>query len=79
MLVLRVTPVNARVGTLAAAVQAATGETVEVAFVEQGYTGDAPAAEAAAHGIRLVVVKLLHAKREFVLLPRRWVIERRFA
>ena len=56
-----------------------TGETVEVAFVDQGYTGEQPAADAAAHGIRLEVVKLAEAKRGFVLLPRRWVVERSFA
>jgi len=80
---LRVTPADAQdreqVATLAAAVQAATGQTVEVAFVDQGYTGDAPAAEAAAHGIRLEIVRLPEAKRGFVLLPRRWVVERSFA
>ena len=32
-----------------------------------------------AHGIRLEVVKLPEAKRGFVLLPRRWVVERSFA
>jgi len=56
---------------LAAAVQEVTGETVEVAFVDQGYTGEQAAADAAMHGIRLVVVKLPAAKRGFVLLPRR--------
>jgi transposase len=83
LLALRVTPADAQerdqVGDLAAAVQAATGETVEVAFVDQGYTGGAPAAEAEARGIRLEVVKLPEAKRGFVLLPRRWVVERSFA
>ena len=83
LLALHVTPANAqerdRVARLAAAVQDATGEAVEVAFVDQGYTGDEPAAEAAAHGIRLEVVKLPEAKRGFVLLPRRWVVERSFA
>jgi transposase len=83
LLALRVTAANAQereqVGELAAAVQAATGATVEVAFVDQGYTGEEPAAEAAAHGIRLEVVKLPAAKRGFVLLPRRWVVERSFA
>jgi transposase len=38
-----------------------------------------PAAAAAAHGIRLQVVKLPEATRGFVLLPRRWVVERSFA
>lgn len=31
------------------------------------------------HGIELEVVKLPEAKRSFVLLPRRWVVERSFA
>ena len=44
-----------------------------------GYTGEQPAADAAAHGIRLEVVKLPEAKHGFVLLPRRWVVERDFA
>ena len=47
--------------------------------MDQGYTGDAPAAAAAHHALRLEVVKLSEAKRGFVLLPRRWVIERSFA
>ena len=59
--------------------QEVTGETVEVGFVDQGYTGEQAAADAAAHGIRLEVVKLPEAKRGFVLLPRRWVVERSFA
>jgi len=83
LLALHVTPANdqdrAQVATLAAAVQDATGETVEVAYVDQGYTGEQPAAAAAAHGIRLEVVKLSEAKHGFVLLPRRWVVERDFA
>jgi transposase len=70
---------RAQVGALAEAVQEATGERVEVAFVDQGYTGEEPAAAAAARGIRLEVVRLPEAKRGFVLLPRRWVIERSFA
>ena len=46
---------------------------------DQGYTGEEPWADAAAHGIDLQVVKLAEAKRGFVLLPRRWVVERSFA
>ena len=83
LLTLHATPADAQdreqVAQLAAAVQEATGGTVEVAFSDQGYTGEEPAAEAAAQGIRLEVVKLPAAKRGFVLLPRRWVIERSFA
>jgi len=77
-----VTPANeqerAQVGELAAQIQEVTGESVEIAFVDQGYTGDKPAAAAAEHGMRLAVVKLGEAKRGFVLLPRRWVVERSF-
>ena len=82
LLALLVTAANeqerAQVGELAAAVQEATGQSVEVAFVDQGYTGEEPAQAAAEHGIRLEVVKLPQAKRGFVLLPRRWVVERGF-
>jgi len=60
-------------------VQAETGETVEIAYVDQGYTGENAADAAAEHGIKLEVVKLPEAKRGFVLLPRRWVVERSFA
>lgn len=70
---------RAQVAELAQKVQAATGQSVELAFVDQNYTGDQPAADAAAHGIRLEVVKLPTAKKGFVLLPRRWVAERSFA
>jgi transposase len=82
LLALHVTPANeqdrAQVGQLAEAVQEVTGETVELAFVDQGYTGETAAEAAAAHNIRLEVVKLDEAKKGFVLLPRRWVVERSF-
>jgi transposase len=78
-----VTPANeqerAQVEKLAAKVQEVTGDSVELAFVDQGYTGEEAAAAAERHGIRLEVVKLPTAKRGFVLLPRRWVVERDFA
>jgi transposase len=83
LLVLHVTPADAsdraQVASLAEDVQAVTGQTVELGFVDQGYTGEQAAADAAAHGIRLEVIKLPEAKRGFVLLPRRWVVERSFA
>jgi transposase len=69
---------SARVAELAERVQAETGETVEIAYVDQGYTGENAADAAEEHGIKLEVVKLPTAKRGFVLLPRRWVIERSF-
>ncbi len=83
LLALHVTPANeqdrAQVGALAAAVQDITGQHVSLGYVDQGYTGDDPAQAAAAHGIRLEVVKHTEAKRGFILLPRRWVVERSFA
>ena len=83
LLALHVTPADAQdraqVAALAEAVQAATGESVELAYVDQGCTGAAAEGAAAVHGIRLEVVKLPAAKRGFVLLPRRWVVERSFA
>lgn len=83
LLALSVSPANEQerrhVGELAGAVQEATGESVELAYVDQGYTGERPAKEAEAHGMRLEVVKHEEAKRGFVLLPRRWVVERDFA
>jgi transposase len=83
LLALRVTPANAQeraqVGALADAVQEATGNTVELAGVDQGYTGEDPADEAGARGIELAVVRLPDATKGFVLLPRRWVVERSFA
>lgn len=69
---------RAQVGALAEEVQAITGQTVTLAYVEQGYTGQEPAQAAAAQGIELHVVKLAEAKKGFVLLPRRWVVERSF-
>lgn len=83
LLALKVTPANeqerAQVDALIKEVQEVTGESVEVAFADQGYTGAEPAVQAASHGVQLVVVKLEEAKRGFVLLPRRWVVERSFA
>jgi transposase len=63
---------------LAARVQEVTGGTVEIAFVDQGYTGDSAAEQADDHGIKLEVVKHTEATKGFVLLPRRWVVERTF-
>ncbi len=83
LLALRVTPADeqdrAQVEALAGSVQEATGESVELAYVDRGYAGEEAAAEAAAHGIVLEVVKHPGAKKGFVLLPRRWVVERSFA
>lgn len=83
LLALLVTPANEQdreqVQALAQAVQEATGQSVQVAFVDQGYTGEEAAQAAQEQGIHLEVVKLPEAKRGFVLLPKRWVVERSFA
>jgi transposase len=82
LLALKVTAANeqerTQVADLAAQVQEVTGGTVEIGFVDQGYTGDNAAQQASEHGLQLEVVKHTEAKRGFVLLPRRWVVERTF-
>ena len=82
LLALKVTAANeqerAQVADLAREVQEVTGNSVKVGFVDQGYTGEEAAQAAAAEGIQLVVIKHTQAKRGFVLLPRRWVVERSF-
>ena len=70
---------RAAVGRLAADIQEVTGDSVRLAFVDQGYTGETAAGAAATEGIALHVVKLPEAKRGFVLLPRCWVVDRSFA
>lgn len=83
LLALRVTAASeqdrAQVKRLARDVQQATGDSVTLAYVDQGYTGEETAMDAAERGIQLHVVSLPQARRGFVLLPRRWVVERSFA
>ena len=83
LLALRVSPANEddrkQVEKLSEETQEATGENVEIAYVDQGYTGRRASESASEHGIRLEVVKHEEAKRGFVLLPKRWVVERDFA
>jgi len=67
-----------QVAALAEEVQQVTGNNVELAYVDQGYTGSNAAEAAEQHRLRLEVVKHPMAKRGFVLLPRRWVVERSF-
>ncbi|OAI75231.1 transposase, partial [Ralstonia solanacearum] len=82
LLAVHVTPANeqerAQVEELARQVQQATGQTVKVAFADQGYTGEAAAQAALDEGIDLQVIKLSETKKGFVLLPRHWVVERSF-
>ena len=78
-----ITPANeqerAQVGELCRQVQEVTGQTVQVGFVDQGYTGEEAAYAAAVHDIDLQVVKKPEGQTGFVFLPRRWVVERSFA
>jgi len=69
---------RAQVAELAREVRQVTGDSVKVGFVDQGYTGQDAEDAAAAQGIQLEVIKHTGAKRGFVLLPRRWVVERSF-
>jgi transposase len=82
LLALKITAANeqerAQVAELAAQMQEVTGDHIEIAFVDQGYTGEDAAKQANDHGIQLEVVKHSEAKKGFVLLPRRWVVERTF-
>jgi transposase len=82
LLAVHVTPANeqerAQVQELCEAVQQATGGSVKLAWADQGYTGEKAQEAAADSGIDLQVVKLAEAKKGFVLLPRRWVVERSF-
>jgi transposase len=78
-----ITPANeqerAQVDELCRQVQDVTGQTVQVCFVDQGYTGEEAEYAAAVHDIDLQVVKKPEGQTGFVFLPRRWVVERSFA
>ncbi len=82
LLALKVTAANeqerAQVEELAKRVQEVTGGNVELAYVDQGYTGENAEKQAEKNSIKLEVVKHTEAKKGFVLLPRRWVVERTF-
>lgn len=65
-------------GELAGQLQTAIGHSVKLAWVDQGYTGEKAAQASQQQGVELGVLKLSEAKKGFVLLPRRWVVERSF-
>lgn len=83
LLTLLSTPANEQdrkqVHELCLKVQEITGGSVEVAFVDQGYTGEQPNQDAESANVDLIVVKRPEASQGFVLLPKRWVVERSFA
>ena len=80
LLAVHVTPADeqdrALVARLCEEMHEATSESVELVYADRGYTGDEAFEEAAGRGVILHVVKLPEAKKGFVLLPRRWVVER---
>ena len=82
LLAVHVMPANeqerAQGAQLCEAVQEATGHSVTLAWADQGYTGDEAKQQTSEQGIDLQIVKLPEAKKGFVLLPRRWVVERSF-
>jgi transposase len=82
LLALHVSPADEQdrehVETLTEAIRQATGETVQLVWADQGYTGEDPAFDAERQGIELVVVKRPDDAKGFVLLPRRWVVEPSF-
>ena len=51
---------------------------MELAYADEGYTGDDAAKAAATEGIELVVVKRPPDQKGFTVLPKRWVVERSF-
>lgn len=82
LLALHVTPANeqdrAQMTELAQSVQQATQQNVELAYTDAGFTSKRAQQDAQTQGIRLEVVQLPQARKGFVLLPRRWVVERLF-
>jgi transposase len=86
LLTLQVTAANVQdrelVAEMAEKIQEVTNEHVELLFADQGYSGQKAAGAATAPrglpGIQLKVVKLPKSRNGFILLPRRWVVERSF-
>jgi transposase len=83
-----VTPANAaerrQISALAQRVQEVRGASValldaDAAYADAAYSGEETAAAAQEQGMRLVVVQRPEGSQDFVLLPTRWVVERRFA
>lgn len=79
---LYVTPANeqnrAQGEELARQMQDVTEQLIEVAFVDQGHTGNESAHAAQSQGMELLVIKLPEAEKGFALLPQRWVVKRSF-
>ncbi len=59
-------------------IQEETGGNIDVMIGDQGYTGEQVEIDAALNDIEFVIIKRSDSAKGFVLLPRRWVIERSF-
>jgi hypothetical protein len=70
---------RAQVIALAEEVQLVTGDTIDLACVHRGCTGQAAREAAVEPVVRIEVVKQTMAILGFVLQPRRWVVELSFA
>ena len=88
LLAVAVTPANAaerrQISALAQRVQEVRGASValldaDAAYADAAYSGKETAAAAQEQGMRLVVVQRPEGSHGFVLLPKRWVVERSFA
>lgn len=83
LLSLVVTPANEQdrdqVAQLTQDIQDVTGGSVTVALGDGSYTGENAAQAAKENGIELQIVKVPDTVRGFVVLPKRWIIERSFA
>ena len=83
LLALTVTPANVQerdqVGALTEQVQAVTGGNVQKAYADCAYTGERTEQAAKANGVEMEIVKLADTVRGFVVLPKRWIVERSFA
>lgn len=66
------------VESLTQQVQEVTGGQVKKAFADQAYSGESAAQKAQAAGMELVIVKREAGQKGFVVLPKRWVVERSF-
>lgn len=83
VIALTITPANeqdrAQVHELCQQIQETTGHNIDVMIADQGYTGEQAHIDASLHKIELVVMKRPAGEKGFILLPRRWVVERTFA
>lgn len=83
VIALTVTPADEQdreqVYDLCHAVQEVTGNSIDVVIADAGYTGEQAQIDAALCEIELVVAKRPAGAKGFVLIPRRWVVERTFA